>query len=60
MCAQTSLTIWRQKMTQAQPVTFQQLLDEHAPELAAVVAGARSSITDDGALSSNRAGLPKV
>ena len=39
-------------MTQAQPVTFQQLLDEHAPDLAAVVAGARSSLTDDGALSS--------
>ncbi len=38
-------------MTQAQPVTFQQLLDEHAPDLAATVAGARSSITDD-ALSS--------
>jgi len=38
-------------MTQAQPVTFQQLLDEHAPELAAIVAGARGSITDDGALS---------
>ena len=39
-------------MTQAQPVTFQQLLDEHAPDLAAIVAGARGSITDDGALSS--------
>ena len=39
-------------MTQAQPVTFQQLLDEHAPDLAATVAGARSSITNDGALSS--------
>jgi alkylhydroperoxidase/carboxymuconolactone decarboxylase family protein YurZ len=38
-------------MTQA-PVGFQQLLDEHAPDLAAVVANARNSITSDGALSS--------
>jgi alkylhydroperoxidase/carboxymuconolactone decarboxylase family protein YurZ len=37
-------------MTQA-PVGFQQLLDEHSPELAAVVANARNSITSDGALS---------
>ena len=38
-------------MTQA-PVGFQQLIDEHAPELSAVVANARNSITSDGALSS--------
>ena len=38
-------------MTQA-PVGFQQLIDEYAPDLAAVVANARSSITSDGALSS--------
>ena len=38
-------------MTQA-PVGFQQLIDEHAPDLAAVVANARSSITSDGVLSS--------
>ena len=38
-------------MTQA-PVGFQQLIDEHAPDLAAVVANARNSITSDGALSS--------
>jgi len=38
-------------MTQA-PVGFQQLIDEHAPDLAAVVADARNSITSDGALSS--------
>lgn len=37
-------------MTQA-PVSFQQLLDENTPELAALVANARTSITDDGALS---------
>jgi alkylhydroperoxidase/carboxymuconolactone decarboxylase family protein YurZ len=37
-------------MTQT-PVGFQQLIDEHAPDLAAVVAHARSSITSDGALS---------
>ena len=36
-------------MTQA-PVSFQQLLDENAPELAGVVANARNSITGDGAL----------
>ena len=36
-------------MTQA-PVGFQQLLDEHAPELAALVAEARGTITSDGAL----------
>jgi alkylhydroperoxidase/carboxymuconolactone decarboxylase family protein YurZ len=36
-------------MTQA-PVGFQQLIDEHAPDLAAVVANARGSITGDGAL----------
>ena len=39
-------------MTQAQPVGFQQLIDEHAPDLAAAVANARSSITNEGALSS--------
>ena len=38
-------------MTQA-PVGFQQLIDEHAPDLAAVVANARNTITSDGALSS--------
>lgn len=38
-------------MTQA-PVGFQQLIDEHAPDLAAVVANARNSVTSDGALSS--------
>jgi alkylhydroperoxidase/carboxymuconolactone decarboxylase family protein YurZ len=37
-------------MTQT-PVSFQQLLDEHAPELAATIGGARGSITADGALS---------
>jgi alkylhydroperoxidase/carboxymuconolactone decarboxylase family protein YurZ len=36
-------------MTQA-PIGFQQLIDEHAPDLAAVVANARNSITGDGAL----------
>ena len=36
-------------MTQA-PVGFQQLLDEHAPELAALVAEARGTIASDGAL----------
>jgi alkylhydroperoxidase/carboxymuconolactone decarboxylase family protein YurZ len=38
-------------MTQA-PVGFQQLLDEHAPDLAAVVGNARNSLTGEGALSS--------
>jgi alkylhydroperoxidase/carboxymuconolactone decarboxylase family protein YurZ len=38
-------------MTQA-PVGFQQLIDEHAPDLAAVVANARNAVTGDGALSS--------
>ncbi len=37
-------------MTQA-PVGFQQLIDEHAPDLAAVVASARNSIMAEGALS---------
>jgi alkylhydroperoxidase/carboxymuconolactone decarboxylase family protein YurZ len=37
-------------MTQA-PATFQQLIDEHAPELARVVADARGAITSEGALS---------
>ena len=37
-------------MTQA-PVGFQQLIDEHAPGLGTVVATARGSIMDDGALS---------
>ena len=36
-------------MTQA-PVGFQQLIDEHAPDLAKVVGDARSAITSDGAL----------
>ena len=39
-------------MTQA-PVGFQQLIDEHAPDLAAIVGNARNSITSDGALSSS-------
>ena len=38
-------------MTQAQPVNFQQLLDEHASELASVIGGARESIMGEGALS---------
>jgi|AP82_1055514.scaffolds.fasta_scaffold514124_1 alkylhydroperoxidase/carboxymuconolactone decarboxylase family protein YurZ len=38
-------------MTLAQPVNFQQLLDEHAPDLAAVIGGARESIMGEGALS---------
>jgi alkylhydroperoxidase/carboxymuconolactone decarboxylase family protein YurZ len=38
-------------MTQA-PVGFQQLMDEHAPDLAALATDARNSITGDGALSS--------
>ena len=37
-------------MTQA-PVGFQQLIDEHAPELAAVVGNARNAIMAEGALS---------
>ena len=37
-------------MTQAQPAGFQQLLEENAPELAAMVGGARASITEGGAL----------
>ena len=37
-------------MTQA-PVGFQQLLDDNAPELSALIANARTSITSDGALS---------
>ena len=36
-------------MTQA-PASFQQLLDEHAPELSGIVGEARNSITSDGAL----------
>ena len=32
-------------------VGFQQLIDEHAPELSAVVGAARSSIMEEGALS---------
>jgi alkylhydroperoxidase/carboxymuconolactone decarboxylase family protein YurZ len=38
-------------MTQAR-VGFQQLIDEHAPDLAAVEGNARNSITGEGALSS--------
>jgi len=38
-------------MTNAQPVGFQQLLDEHAGDLSALVGNARNSITSDGALS---------
>ncbi|MDE2802219.1 MAG: carboxymuconolactone decarboxylase family protein [Chloroflexota bacterium] len=37
-------------MTQQQPVGFQQLYDENAPDLAAMIGGARSAITEDGAL----------
>ena len=37
-------------MTQAQPAGFQQLLEENAPDLAAMVGGARASITEGGAL----------
>lgn len=37
-------------MTQPQPAGFQQLLEENAPDLAAMVGGNRASITDDGAL----------
>lgn len=37
-------------MTQAQPAGFQQLLDEHAPALAATVGGARANLTEDGAI----------
>jgi alkylhydroperoxidase/carboxymuconolactone decarboxylase family protein YurZ len=36
-------------MTQA-PVGFQQLIDEHAPDLGAVVTDARNSIMNEGAL----------
>ncbi len=38
-------------MTQAQPANFQQLLDEHAAELSAVIGAGRDSIMKDGALS---------
>ena len=37
-------------MTQPQPSSYQQLLEENAPDLAAMVGGARAAITDDGAL----------
>ena len=37
-------------MTQAQPAGYQQLLEENAPDLAAMVGGARASITEAGAL----------
>ena len=37
-------------MTQPQPSGYQQLLEENAPDLAAMVGGARAAITDDGAL----------
>ena len=37
-------------MTQAQPAGYQQLLEENAPDLAAMVGGARASITEGGAL----------
>ena len=36
-------------MTQA-PVGYQQLMDENAPELAAMVGNARNALTSDGAL----------
>ena len=38
-------------MTQAQSVNFQQLLDEHASGLSAVIGAGRDSITKEGALS---------
>ena len=38
-------------MTQAQPVGYQQLMDEHAPDLGGVVTNARGFIMDEGALS---------
>ena len=37
-------------MTQPQPSGYQQLLEENAPDLAAMVGGSRAAITDDGAL----------
>ena len=37
-------------MTQSQPATFQELMDEHAPQLAALVGNSRAAITADGAL----------
>ncbi len=37
-------------MTQQQPVGFQQLYDENAPDLAAMIGGARAILTEDGAL----------
>ena len=37
-------------MTQPQPSGYQQLLEENAPDLAAMVGGARASITEGGAL----------
>ena len=37
-------------MTQAQPAGYQQLLEENAPDLAAMVSGSRASITEGGAL----------
>ena len=37
-------------MTQAQPAGYQQLLEENAPDLAAMVGGSRASITEAGAL----------
>ena len=38
-------------MTNAQTVGFQQLIDEHAPELSAAVGSARTTIMEEGALS---------
>ncbi len=38
-------------MTQAEPAGFQQLIDENAPSVAAVVAHARNTIMVEGALS---------
>ena len=37
-------------MTQPQPSGYQQLLEENAPDLAAMVGGSRASITEAGAL----------
>ena len=37
-------------MTQQQPAGFQQLYEENAPDLAAMIGGARASITEDGAI----------
>jgi alkylhydroperoxidase/carboxymuconolactone decarboxylase family protein YurZ len=38
-------------MTQEKPIGFQQLVDKYAPDLASVVAGTRSFVMEEGALS---------